>query len=637
MIYNMDFLIAALVFLLLILGHCMDFRRMDVQKNRTFAIFMLIGIADILFDLICTLMISWESPRLAWLLRMCLMALYLLQVLVPYVLQRHMLVQYRIRNGRRAMILWSLYPALMVLMVLVNPWTKLLYTVNEGGKYIRGPLYMSMYFYAMVYILSIAFVAIRHTQEIGRSRVLALWELILFSGACVVVQSIYNDLLMTGFGIALGITVLFFTMNNPYQNTDHLTGAFGVNYLHERMQDLLVRKREFHLVTVELQMKRVNLSYGARAGDRLLIQTAQMLRSINRRNLIFRVSGQRFLILAFSIVDYDAAITQVQRRFSAPVTVDGGQLYCPVMICGIPHGERFGDSTVLLEYLNYLAQLTPPGTQTAVVQDNEETRKGFRYEQSIESYLARALEEDSFEICFQPVYSLRSGKCVSLETLSRMRHPTLGPVSPDVFIRVAEKNDMIARFDLLQLRRACCFLSAHPEVVEQIETVKFNLSPIELMKRGHAQNLIDIIREYGLPPELFQFEITETVASEDSESMSEAVQCFVKAGIGLCLDDFGSGFANLNTVLKQPFSTIKLDRSLLMGICEDVKVAAFYQNIVTMFQNMGYAVIAEGIEEKEELELIRHWGVDLVQGYYFSHPLTQQALVEKMCAQKNAS
>ena len=95
---------------------------------------------------------------------MCLMALYLLQVLVPYVLQRHMLVQYRIRNGRRAVILWSLYPALMVLMVLVNPWTKLLYTVNEGGKYIRGPLYMSMYFYAMVYILSIAFVAIRHTQ-----------------------------------------------------------------------------------------------------------------------------------------------------------------------------------------------------------------------------------------------------------------------------------------------------------------------------------------------------------------------------------------------------------------------------------------------------------------------------------------
>ena len=92
MIYNMDFLIAALVFLLLILGHCMDFRRMDVQKNRTFAIFMLIGIADILFDLICTLMISWESPRLAWLLRMCLMALYLLQVLVPYVLQRLSLI-----------------------------------------------------------------------------------------------------------------------------------------------------------------------------------------------------------------------------------------------------------------------------------------------------------------------------------------------------------------------------------------------------------------------------------------------------------------------------------------------------------------------------------------------------------------
>lgn len=637
MVYNMDFLIAALIFLLLILGHCMDMRRMDVQKNRTFTIFMMIGIADILFDMLCTLMISWERADLAWLLRISLMVLYLLQVMVPYMLQRHMLVQYRKRNLRRDVILWTAYPAVMVLMVLINPWTKLLYTVNDAGKYIRGPLYMSMYLYAMVYILSLAIVAIRHIREIGRSRVLALWELIVFSGACVVVQSINNDLLMTGFGIALGITVLFFTMNNPYQNTDHLTGAFSVNYLHERMQDLVVRKREFHLITVELQMRRVNLTYGAQAGDRLLIQTAEALRSINRRNLVFRVSGQRFLILAYSIVDYDAAITQVRRRFSAPISVEGGQLHCPVMISGIPHGERFGDSAVLLEYLNYLAQLTPPGTRTAVVQDNEETRKGFRYEQSIESYLQQALAEDKFEICFQPVYSIRSGRCVSLEVLSRMRHPTLGPVSPDVFIRVAEKNDMIARFDQLQLRRACRFLCAHPEIVEEIDTVKFNLSPVELMMRGHAQNLIAIIREYGLPLELFQFEITETVASEDSDSMTEAVQSFVRAGIGLCLDDFGSGFANLNMVLKQPFTTIKLDRSLLTGICENEKVAAFYENIVAMFQNMGYAVVAEGIEREEELALVKRWGVDLVQGYYFSRPLSQEELIEKVCAQKSAS
>ena len=637
MIYNMDYLVAALIFLLLILGHCLDMRRMDVQKNRTFTIFMMIGIADILFDMLCTLMISWERADIAWLLNLCLTILYILQVLVPYLLQRHMLVQYRRRNARRDVILWSLYPAVMMLLVLTNVWTKLLFTVNAAGTYIRGPLYMSMYLYAMVYILSIAIVAIRHVREIGRNCVLALWELIFFSGTCVVVQSIYNDLLLTGFGIALGITVLFFTMNNPYQNTDHLTGAFSVHYLHERIQDLLVRKRAFHLVTVELQMRRINLTYGAQAGDQMLIHMAQMLRAINRRNLVFRVSGQRFLILAYDIMDYDAAITKVRRRFSEPILVEGGQLHCPAMICGIPHAERFEDSAVLLEYLNYLAQLTPPGSQTAVVQDNEETRKGFRYEQSIENHLAQALEEDSFEICFQPVYSVRSGRCISVEVLSRMRHPTLGPVSPDVFIRIAEKNDLIARFDLLQLRRACRFLREHPQVVERIDTVKFNLSPVELMMRGHAQNLISVIREYGLPPQLFQFEITETVASEDSESMAEAVQSFVNAGIGLCLDDFGSGFANLNMVLKQPFSTIKLDRSLLTGICENERIAAFYRNIVAMFQNMGYNVVAEGIENREELELVKKWGVDLVQGYYFSRPLTQEALLERIRTKENAS
>ena len=102
---------------------------------------------------------------------------------------------------------------------------------------------------------------------------------------------------------------------------------------------------------------------------------------------------------------------------------------------------------------------------------------------------------------------------------------------------------------------------------------------------------------------------------------------FTNAGIGLCLDDFGSGYANLNTVLRLPFDVVKMDRSLLTGITCDEQAAVFYHSIVTVMQNMGYIIVAEGAETEEEVSLLREWGVDMVQGYYFSRPLPEAELL----------
>lgn len=166
--------------------------------------------------------------------------------------------------------------------------------------------------------------------------------------------------------------------------------------------------------------------------------------------------------------------------------------------------------------------------------------------------------------------------------------------------------------------------------MQKIRNVKFNLSPSELMKPGYSHVLIGIIQEYGLDPEYFQFEITETVATEYSESFCTSIDDFAEVGIHMCLDDFGSGYANLNAVLRIPFSAVKMDRSLLTGISSDPQAAAFYRSIVMIMQHMGYKVIAEGAETEAEVKLLEKWGVDMIQGYYFSRPLSERNLLEKI-------
>ena len=250
------------------------------------------------------------------------------------------------------------------------------------------------------------------------------------------------------------------------------------------------------------------------------------------------------------------------------------------------------------------------------------------YEKEVEGFLEKAIQEDLFEVWYQPVYGLKEGRFVTMEALSRLKHPVFGWIPPDLFIMIAVQNGMIQRIMPLQLHRICKFIKKNPYFLTRLESIKVNLSPGELAETGYCEELLAIIKSYGLPCSWFQFEITETTVTRYTQTLRESVRSFQKEGVKLCLDDFGSGYADLNAAINLPFSVIKLDRSLLQGICEKPADALFYKNIASILKDMGYKVLAEGAEKKEEVELLRKWNVDMIQGYYFSHPLPPEKLVK---------
>ena len=637
MAYNVDFLLSALAFLLIILRHFMEQRSLNTESSKAFLMFLLLGIANIVFDLLCTIFITLARQELAWMSECCLTILYLLQVLVPVSLLNYVRTFYKTDRlpPRWKRICSRIPPYFMALLVLTNHWHGLLYQIDSTCGYVRGPLYMSMYLFAGVCILVVAINSQIHADRLGQQRVRAIYELLVLVSICVVIQSVYNDLLLTGFGIAMCIAVLFFTINNPYQHTDSLTGLYDLNYFREQCTYLLLRKKSFHVLAVDLcYLKRINRILGTDTGNQALIQAAQLLRLAGRNTQAFRSSGKHFLLICPTLVEYEAVQKKIQEMFSHPMEIGGSSVFSPVAICGIMHAEQLGSCDLLVSYVEYLSSLIPSANRTVLIQGDQETLKGFRYTQEVENFLQTALNEDLFEVYFQPVYSTTEKRFVTLEALSRLRHPALGPVSPEVFINLAEKNDQIAQLSLLQMRRICRFLKENPEIMEQIQSVKINLSPLEILKKGHIQLLVDTIQESGIPASRFAFEITETVATDYSESLNKAIALFTDAGIGLCLDDFGSGYANLNSVLKLPFSAIKMDRSLLSDVCTDEKAAVLYRNTAAVLRNMGFCVIAEGVETTQELELLTDWGVDMIQGFYFSPPVSCEKLLELLGKEK---
>ena len=186
----------------------------------------------------------------------------------------------------------------------------------------------------------------------------------------------------------------------------------------------------------------------------------------------------------------------------------------------------------------------------------------------------------------------------------------------------------MTQIGLLQIHRICAFIRENRDRLPGIRNVKINLSPSELLNVQYCHQIIRVIRESGVDPSFLHIEVTESLATEYEEALYKIVGEFTQAGIGLCMDDFGAGYANLNAVLQLPFSIIKMDRSMLTNICENERNSILLEGIIRVCRSLGYQTVAEGVETKEELDKVTQLGIDMIQGYYFSRPLEDGSLLE---------
>lgn len=633
MTYNMDFLIAAMVILLLILWYFWGQKRAENLNNQVFFFWTVLGIMDVTAELISTYYITSGRGKFGIMALLTTTVFYLLQALLPYtwICYIQTLHEKKIISPKK-MLLSGVPTFCLISVILTNPFTEKLFYFDLSAGYIKGPWYMLMYYSALGHFVAAFILILIWKEELGSRKVKILLEILIIVVGGVVIQLLYHPLLTTGFGMSLGVLALFITINNPYANTDSLTGLYNHLYLTKKGNELIAAGKSFHIITIYLyQLKHVNKIAGIEGGDYILQSTAKKLSDLCGKK-IFRITGKRFLILASSLEEYEHYLSRLKRMFDVNIKMDVEEknLTIPIIISGIINAEKLSDCNSVLEYAEYLESLSTQNGLTEVIQDDRQTMNGFLYNKRVEQYLHTAINEDLFEIYYQPVYSTRENRFITLEALSRLHHPELGWIAPDVFIQIAEKNHMIEQITDLQFHRVCRFLNENGRLMKQLLNVKVNLSSLDLMRNDCSGHFIRIMDKYGIPHEWIQFEITETVATEYNASLGIIVEEFLNAGIRLCLDDFGSGYANLNTVMKLPFSIIKLDRSLLYEICHDNTRAMFYQSIVETFHKMNYHIVSEGVETKEEVELISGWGVDMIQGYYFSKPLPETELLRIM-------
>ena len=631
MMYNADFLIAAVVILLLVLRNFLDQKRAEDLNSRVFLFFAVIGILDVIAELVSNYYITSGDGDFGLAAVVTTTIFYLFQALLPYALLCYITTLHDNKLiSVKKMLLAGLATILLASIVLTNPFTEKLFYFDVSAGYVEGPWYRLMYYSALFHLAVILILVISWRKEFGPQKIKVILVILILCGCGGVIQLLHYPLLMTGFGMSLGILALFLTINNPNANRDSLTGVYNHLYLTRRSDELITAGKSFHIITIYLyQLKHINKVSGVEGGDYILQLTAKKLEELCGRR-VFRITGKRFLVLTMSLQEYEYYITQIKKMFETDMQLDAdsSKPATPVILSGIVHGQKLGTSGLMLEYAEYLESLSMQNGMIEVIQDDQQTMDGFLYNKKVEQYLHTAIAQDLFEVYYQPVYSTEKNDFVTLEALSRLHHPELGWIAPDVFIQIAEKNHMIEQITDLQFKRVCMFINEHRDLMKKLFNIKVNLSSMDLMRSDCSSHFIRMMDDMDIHHDWIQFEITETVATEYNAGLGMVIDGFMAAGVRLCLDDFGSGYANLNTVMRLPFSAIKIDRTLLFDICNDKKRAMFYQSIVETFHRMGYSIVSEGVETEDEMRLLRGWGADMIQGYYFSRPLPVEELLK---------
>ena len=264
---------------------------------------------------------------------------------------------------------------------------------------------------------------------------------------------------------------------------------------------------------------------------------------------------------------------------------------------------------------------------------NQDMVEKYQYYETVEKLVQRAIKEDGLEVFYQPIHSTKKQRFVSAEALVRLKDKeTVGFVSPELFIPIAERRGYINELGQIIFEKVCKFYKENNLQNLGVEYIEVNLSGKQIVNKRLPEQLLACMEQYELTPNCINLEITETAAVEAEEILEQNMKRLQDAGFGFSMDDFGTGYSNLSKMEEVGFDLIKLDKSLIWPCFEEDSEGAkvILNSCVDMIHRLGRHIVAEGVETQEQVDMLTEKGVAYLQGYYYSRPLPENQYLEFM-------
>ena len=417
---------------------------------------------------------------------------------------------------------------------------------------------------------------------------------------------------------------------------DTLTGLANRHRMEKRLTALLTAykaaKRSCALMMLDLdRFKQVNDTLGHPAGDELLKQVAQRLRSIiGDKGEIGRLGGDEFQIILPDMDDRGQLGELAQRliqMISQPYSIDGSRAIIGTSV-GVAIAPYDGlESDELVSSADLALYAAKGGGRGQFRFYSADLKDGARTRKRIEEDLRDALQHDQLELHYQPLVCAKTRKVKGFESLMRWNHPERGWISPGQFIPIAEETSIIADIGEWALMRACRDAAAWPGSIR----VAVNVSPVQFANEDFPSVVQRALDGSGLAANRLELEITESVFMSDPHATNRMFKRLKQIGVRLALDDFGTGYSSLGYLRDAPFDKLKIDQSFVRGsTVEGNNNFAIITAVVSLAKALRMETVAEGVEAMDELELVTDRGADLIQGFIFAKAMPQCDVISRL-------
>lgn len=625
MIFNYSFNATALVFILILTIYYNISPVFPNRANRLYSSILIEGTISVFIDVLSFICIN--NKVILPINYTINFLLFFTQWMLPYLLFRYVMTLTKQEFNTKYIV--KLIPLLILIinyaLLLSNPITKYIFYFTEDLEYMRGPLFHIGVINAFIILLWGVGYTISKRQYLSISQILLIPTFITLNIFASIIQNLFPHISIISASICVSIYLMYFTLLKPTAYIDTLTNLYNRVALNEYIYTLNAKKQSFSFIVIDIvETAKINNLVSEDYGSEVIKYIGTELNSITNDCLVFRLEGDKFVLIFTDEKEKLRNLKRIKSYF--PLDVENKDLTLKIDI-HLAYSDKLSDKQTnadIIELINFICHKSKLSESTEKL--NSQNVEEFRYNRARENAIAKAIETEEIEIRLQPIFNVKKNDYTSTEVLSRIYTKDFGYINPEIFIRYAEKKGIISQLTLAMIKKVCIFLSSN-DVPAKLTNISINLSAIDCLDSNIQDKILNILNQYNINKELITFEITETAASLAPE-IGKTMKTLAKENITFSMDDFGTGYANLDSVLRLPFSKAKFDKTLIDISQTNEKYKILLSSLISMIKHLNLKIVAEGIETESQVNNLTKLEVDYLQGFYFSKPLTEKEFLK---------
>lgn len=488
--------------------------------------------------------------------------------------------------------------------------------------------YASVLFYAIYAIAA----TIVYRKNIPAKKRISLRIGVIIWAVAVSLQFVDTHLPIASLGIVAELLILYLSYENPNESFDERMGTFNDKAFEAVVSEKLSRGENFSVVCFTVtDFDMLSKYFGHATAHKVMNKVTEYISSVLTKNLYHRTGKSMAAILKDDELN-DEILERLKNGLAAPWDTMRGTVRLHFLICVIRCPDFAKELHEVQELLQYVISTPKYRSQSLVVADSGLLAAKAR-EDTITRIVSAAIKKRAFDVYYQPIYSVKEGRFVSAEALVRLQDKhTIGFVSPEEFIPIAERQGLINELGRIVFEKVCEFTVKENLPERGVHYIEVNLSGIQAIDSELPETLSGIVKSYGVAPGFINLEVTETAMVESAAQLTANMKRLREMGFSFSMDDFGTGYSNLSQVADVAYEIVKLDKSLVWP-CFDKDTATaeraecVLECVCSMFNTMGVKIIAEGVETADMAHHLEVLGVAYFQGFYYSRPVPEEEYI----------